>query len=188
MLILLLNKEYFSSFDIISTLINEQTYPVGQLTPVSTKLDLGSPGLEWLPLQVFKHGWDPAGISETVRSVPCSSSLNHLKFPYLSLIVWIPYWRAILQVRSDQTVICFALYSALQDLSENLAWCLLSWISCRCASSRIELTAGLHRDTLLQSFEIWKFSFPMYLDHGFNHKRSQHGLFLLYKNKDFIFK
>ena len=70
------------------------------------KLDLGSPGLEWLPLLVLKHGWDAACVSETVRGIPCNS-FNHIKLPYLFLVIRVPYWRAILQVRSDRTVICF---------------------------------------------------------------------------------
>ena len=118
------------------------------------KLDLVSPRLEGLPLQVFKHGWDAVSVFETV----CTWYILQLFFGSSQASVIVPYDVesrltsntpvSIWPYRNILWLLC-PHYNIWGFIGENLARCWLFLISCQCVTSRIQLTAGLHWDTLV---------------------------------------
>lgn len=55
---------------------------------------------------MVKRRWYVAGIPIKIGSESCSSSLYHLYFVNLILVIRISYGRAILQIGSDHSKIC----------------------------------------------------------------------------------
>ncbi len=80
-----------------------------------------TPKVQWLPFQCIQHCGHRTAVLPVVpvvvsaNSKSCSSSLHHLKFLNIFLMVRIPYWGTVLQYGSHQSFVCHLFHRNILD-------------------------------------------------------------------------